>query len=302
MLPRPSEPSGTIAAVTGPAIAFPGQGGDWAAAIEVLAGHGTHPLVGALADRLGTDDWRSLDGLDTRNAQPVIYVAGLVGPGAHHPDLGDCPLAMGHSLGEITAAAWAGAIDPEAGLDLMVARAALGRASQAVRPGAMVAVNRFDAATVEWLRRTTVADTDGVLEVAVVNSPTQIVLAGDASLVEMATARANAEGGVARALPIDGAYHSSLMVPAVDGFLAQASAAVTRAPRVPVLSSVLQRPMATVAEVVEGLTRALVLPVDWPATVAAAVALGVDRAIEGGPGDTLSRLARFAPGLVIVRP
>lgn len=302
MLPRARYPSGTIAAVTGPAIAFPGQGGDWAAALDVLATAAAEPLVGALADRLGTDDWAALDGLDTRNAQPVVYVAGLVGPGAHHPDLAACPLAMGHSLGEITAAAWAGAIEPEAGLDLVVARAALGRASQDVRPGAMVAVNRFDAATVEWLRRTTVADTDGVLEVAVTNSPTQIVLAGDATLVEMATARANAEGGVARLLPIDGAYHTSLMVPAVDGFLAQASAAVTAAPRVPVMSSVLQRPMTTVDDLVEGLTRALVLPVDWPATVAAAVSLGVDRAIEGGPGDTLSRLARFAPGLAIDRP
>lgn len=303
MLPVASEPSGTLASVTGPAaIAFPGQGGDWSAAIEVLAGQAGHPLVAALAARLGTTDWSSLDGLDTRNAQPVIYVAGLVGPGADHPDLTGCPLAMGHSLGEITAAAWAGAIAPEAGLDLMVARAQLGHASQAERPGAMVAVNRFDAAEVEWLRRSVQAELDGVLDVAVTNSPTQVVLAGDAALVDAVTERANQAGAVARRLPIDGAYHSTLMGPAVAAFRDQVAQAVTAAPRVPVLSSTLHRPMATVDALVDGLSRALVLPVHWPRTIDAAVGLGVERAIEGGPGDTLSRLSRFAPRLVIVRP
>ena len=74
------------------------------------------------------------------------------------------------------------------------------------------------------------------------------------------------------------------------------------APSVPVLSSTLQLPMASVDELVDGLTRSLVLAVDWPATVAAAGALGLEAAVEGGPGDTLSRLSRFAPQLAIVAP
>jgi [acyl-carrier-protein] S-malonyltransferase len=216
---------------------------------------------------------------------------------------------MGHSLGEITAAAWAGAIDPVAGLDLMVARGALGHAGQAARPGAMAAVNRWGATEVEWLRRTVVgagagpvAPGAGVLDVAVVNSPTQIVLSGDGALVDAAVARANAAGAVARRLPIGGAYHSTLMAGAVDEFRARVAAAVAAPPRVPVLSSTLQRPLATVDDLVEGLTRSLVLAVDWPATIAAAAALGVDRALEAGPGDTLTRLARFAPELAIVAP
>lgn len=286
--------------MTGPAaIAFPGQGGDWRAATEVLRDHDGDPLVAALAARLGADDWSLLDGLDTRNAQPVVYVAGLVGPAAA---VHDAPLALGHSMGEITAATWAGAIAPEAGLDLMVVRGALGHRHQEARPGSMVAINRWTASEVEWLRRRLVADEGGVLEVAVVNSPTQIVLAGDEHLVERATVAANEAGAVARRLPIGGAYHSPLLAPALDAFGEQVRAAVTAAPRVPVLSSTLQRPMTTVDELVDGLTRALVLPVDWPATVAAAAALGCDRAIEAGPGDTLGRLARFAPELAIVAP
>lgn len=286
-------------AVTGPrAIAFPGQGGDWQAARGVLHEQGGHPLVRALADRLGTDRWDQLDGRDTAVAQPVIYVAGLVGP-AHATD---AALAMGHSLGEITAAAWAGAIEPEAGLDLMIVRGALGAAGQAERPGAMVAVNRWPLAEVERLRRRIQAELEGVLDVAVVNSATQIVLAGDAALVESAVEQANAAGAVARLLPIGGAYHSSLMVPALDGFRTAVSAAVTAPPRVPVLSSTLQQFLRTPEELVDGLTRSLVLAVDWPATVAAAAGFGVGRAVEAGPGDTLSRLARFAPQLAIDHP
>jgi [acyl-carrier-protein] S-malonyltransferase len=128
------------------------------------------------------------------------------------------------------------------------------------------------------------------------------VLSGDTALVEEATTRANEAGAVARLLPIGGAYHSSLMGPAVDGFRAAVAAAVTGAPRVPVLSSTLQRVLETPEELVEGLTRSLVLAVDWPATVAAAVAFGVDHAVEAGPGDTLGRLARFAPELAIIQP
>lgn len=284
------------------AIAFPGQGGDWQAAVSQLREHGGHPLVQALADRLGTSSWDELDGLDTRNAQPATYVAGLVGPVAEQVRPRHAALAMGHSLGEITAAAWAGAIEPIAGLDLMVARGAIGHAFQTERPGAMVAVNRWDATRVEWLRRSVQADTGLVLDVAVTNSPSQLVLSGDERAVDLATERANDEGAVARRLPIGGAYHSTLMAPAVPRFREQVTAAVTAAPSVPVLSSTQQHLMRSTEDLVDGLTRSLVLAVHWPATVAAARVFGVEQAHEAGPGDTLTRLARFAPELVIVRP
>lgn len=281
------------------AIAFPGQGGDWSAAVATLRERADHPLVAALADRLGTDRFDELDGLDTRNAQPAIYVAGLVGRGA---TVDGVTVAVGHSLGEITAAAWAGAIDAEAGLDVMVERGQLGHRANSTRPGAMTAVNRWDEARVDELRAAVIDDLGGVLEVAVVNSPTQIVLSGDAELVRAATDRANAEGAVARALPIGGAYHSSLLADAVDGFRSLLAGAVVRPPRVPVVSSTLQRPLTTVDELVDGLARSLVLPVHWPRTTEAVAAAGAVRAVEAGPGDTLRRLARFAPALEIVAP
>ncbi len=286
------------------AVAFPGQGGAWPATITALHGADGHPLVVALAERLGTDRWDELDGLDTGIAQPAVYVAGLVGvAGAlYEPGRDPVGLALGHSLGEITAAAWAGAMTPLAGLDLVLARGALGRQAQDRRPGAMAAINRWDGVQVEWLRRGVIGRRNGVLDLAVVNSVTQRVLAGDADLVALAVSIANDEGAVARSLPIGGAYHSSLMAPFVDDFRRLVSVAITADPRVAVLSSTSQQSLATAADLVEALTRSLVLPVDWPATVAAAAELGVTHAIEAGPGDTLSRLSRFAPELRIVGP
>lgn len=274
------------------AIGFPGQGGDWGAAVELLGSHGDHPLVQALADRLGTDAWRDLDGLDTRNAQPVVYVTGLVGPAAT-ADPGRYEAVIGHSLGEITAAAWAGAIDPLAGLDLVVTRAALGHQQHAARAGAMAVVMRWSAAKVEWLRRSVLAEHPGILEVAVVNSPEQVVLSGDQALVEVAVEQAIADGAVARFLPIGGAYHSPLMVGTLDRFRAEATAAVTAEPQVPLVSSTSARVVDGAEDLVDVLTRSLVLPVRWPDAAAALAALGITDVIDGGPGDTLVRLGRF---------
>jgi [acyl-carrier-protein] S-malonyltransferase len=286
--------------VTDPlAIAFPGQGGDWRAVVATLHEHAAHPLAIALAEALGTDRWEDLDGLDTRVAQPAVYVAGLVAAPAAGPGGEAITVALGHSLGEITAAAWAGAIDPMAGLALTVERGRLGDATQRRRPGAMAAINRWSEAQVDELRRELLERDEGELVVGVINSPTQLVLSGDLALIERAAAEANARGAVARRLPISGAYHSPLMAELLAGFRTEVERAVTAAPSVPVLSSTLQQAMTTPDALIDGLSRALVLPVDWPRTVAAA---GVARAIDAGPGDTLTRLARFVPGLQMVQP
>lgn len=284
------------------AVAFPGQGGDWAATVSVLGGQGAHPLVAALAERLGTDQWQDLDGLDTANAQPAVYVAGLVGPAAWSKIDGTAEfgVAVGHSLGEITAAAFAGAIEPLAGLDLVVARAQLGRAGQGYRPGAMAAVMRRNHADVDWLRRRVLASAPGVLEVGVTNSPMQQVLSGDADLVDRAVALANEEGAVARRLPIGGAYHSPLMAPAVDSFRRRAAAAVTAEPTMPLVCATAGRTVMTGDDLVEVLARSLVLPVDWPAAVAATVALGAGSIVDAGPGDTIARLGRHLRALPVI--
>ena len=278
------------------AVGFPGQGGDWRAAIAILGAHPDAPEAVALADRLGTDRWTDLDQRDTRASQPVVVASGLLG--ARLAGLGAArPLGVvGHSLGEITAACFAGALTLESALDLAVLRAELGHRAEAERPGQMVAVMRLPVAEVEWLRRSVLARRPGVLEVAVVNSPTQVVLSGDRALGEAVLVEVEAAGGVGHRLPIGGAFHSPVMAGAVAPF-AEALRAALRRPRLPVVTSALPAARTDPGELADAMARCLVLPVDWPGTIAALAGLGVTAAVDAGPGDTLVRLARYEPGV-----
>lgn len=275
-------------------IAFPGQGGNWAATVRRLRDRRDHPLVQALREKLGSEP-EELDGLDTRHAQPAVYVAGLVG------DPIEADLAVGHSMGEITAAAWTGAIEELTGLDLLLTRADLGHRAHTGRPGAMAAVNRWDRNRVERLRREVQFASGEVLDIAVVNSETQIVVSGDVSAVDLAVDLANERGAVARRLPIGGAYHSTLLVGVVPAFRTAVRAAVTADPRVPVVSSTTAEVVDDAEQLVESLVRGLVGTVDWPGTLSALVDRGVSTLIDAGPGDTLLRLGRHLDGPSTVR-
>ncbi len=279
------------------AIGFPGQGGDWKAALRTLEAHPDDGLVGRLADALGTADWASLDQLDTRHSQPVVFVAGLVACRSAGVDADALTAVVGHSLGEITACCFAGAIEPHAGLDLVRTRAELGHAADADRPGAMVAVMRLPWAEVDWGRRAALATGPGVLEPAVANSDTQFVLSGDADVVDRIVPALEAAGGVTRRLPIGGAYHSPLLAGAVDRFAEAVARAVRSDPVVPVVASTTATPMRRAEDLAPTLSRSLVLAVDWPGTVDTLAGLGVRTALDAGPGEALVRLSRFAPAV-----
>ncbi len=278
-------------------LAFPGQGGDWQSALATLQADADHPLVAHLAGRLGTNAWERLDPHDTRHAQPVIFAAGLLGIAARLRPGSEVAMVVGHSLGEITAAAWSGALDPQAGIDLLVERAELAHQAQLQRPGAMASVMRWDRVQVDGLRAEIETDGDGELTVAVVNSPTQHVLSGDAAAVERAVKLANERGGVARALAIGGAFHSPLMASAMGSFRSSVERAGIEAPAVPLIPSTTGLVTVDGAELAEALVASLARPVDWPEAIRTASRAGAQVGIDAGPGDTIVRLARFLPEL-----
>lgn len=276
------------------AIAFPGQGIDPVDLARILTEHAGEPLVEGLADRLGTAAWRDLDLGDTRQAQPAILVAGLVAARAGvDPD--EVVAVAGHSFGEITALAFAGAIEADDAVDLVRRRAELCHAAHRQRPGAMLVVMRVPDADLEWIRRQAVAATGASLELAVVNGPGQVVLSGDRSAVDQAAAAVTDQDGVARVLAIGGAYHSPLLAEQVQPYGDAVRAVLRRPPRVPLVSCTTQRSLTEVDDLVTALARALVLPVRWIDTMDAVAAIGVDRVVDAGPGRTLVNLARHTP-------
>jgi [acyl-carrier-protein] S-malonyltransferase len=276
------------------AVAFPGQGVDPIDLARVLTEHGEDHLVTRLAAILGTDRWASLDLADTRVAQPAVYVASVVQAAAAELDAG---VVFGHSLGELSACAFAGVFSPTDGLDLVVRRAELGQREHEKRPGRMIVVMRLDWPTVEWVRRSVIARGAGVLELAVVNGPGQFVLSGDHEATAVALDLIAEEGGVGRPLTIGGGYHSPLMAGAVAPLAAAIDALVPRDPAVPFVSCTSQSVLTSGAAFPHALARSLVLPVRWVETMQVVAALGVPSAVDAGPSQTLSNLAKFSPVL-----
>jgi [acyl-carrier-protein] S-malonyltransferase len=270
-------------------VAFPGQGVAQPAVRVTLRRHDRHPLVRRLAGIVG-DDWEQLDLLDTRNSQPCTFVAGLVA--AQAVDIDRVPITMGHSLGEITALAFAGVVSSEAGLELVRRRGEACQAVQSRHPGAMAAVMGLEPMVVEWLRRRAGARSGGVLDVAAVNGPRQIILSGHRQAVDEVVRLVGEHQGLAQVLPIGGAFHCGLMDDALAPF-GDAVAQVTLSdPLVSVLSTVDCQVHLRGEDFRPLLVQALVLPVRWHEALCVVRERGIERGWDAGPGETLAKLGR----------
>ena len=137
-----------------------------------------------------------------------------------------------------------------------------------------------------------VADGD-VVNVANVNAPGQVVVAGGREAVSRAGERAR-ELGARRVMPLDvsAPFHCELMRPAEARLARDLRALVVADPAVPVVADVDAEPKRGAAEAVDALIRQVSAPVQWEAVVRRMAADGVTTFIEVGPGKVLSRLIR----------
>jgi [acyl-carrier-protein] S-malonyltransferase len=262
------------------AILFPGQGVGDASSRELVAE--VRPDLLALAVELVGEDpfGRIADG--TAYAQPVVYCASLAG----YERLG-CPEAeyfAGHSLGEISALAAAGAIDDADGLRIVVARGrAMEEAARAGEPGGMLAVG-----TDRKQARELAADHG--LAVANENSPEQFVLSGPISAIKEARAAAKSLGLRAKQLAVAGAFHTEAMASGVGPFRAALEEVEFHKPASPVLSSTTAEFFAE--EIRDALAASLISPIRWTAVLSRLRDLGVRRYLDVGPGKVLAGLVR----------
>jgi len=235
---------------------------------------------------------------DTANAQPAIYVASLAcleaareaGVASDEPSF-----VAGHSLGEYTALAAAGALTFEGGLRLVAERGRLMASAAREMPGAMAALLGLEAEAAE------AACADAGAEVCNVNAPGQIVIGGTPEAVSKACDLAQ-QRGARRAIMLDvsGAFHTSLMRPAVEPFAQAVSSIGISAPRVPFISNRTGEATADPAEIADALVYQLTHPVRWTACVEHMVSQGVRSVIEFGPGKVLTGLLkRIAPEITL---
>jgi [acyl-carrier-protein] S-malonyltransferase len=264
----------------GTAILFPGQGvGDDSSGGLVER---VRPDLAELATELVGEDPFERIGESTRFAQPAVYCASIAG----YERLGRQPADFfaGHSLGEVTALAAAGAVADEDGLRIVAARGALmDDAARSSRAGGMAAVGA-DRRSAEALAR------DFGLVVANANSAEQFVLSGESEAIDRAVDEAKRRGLRAKRLAITGAFHTEAMRQAVGPFRSLLDEIEFRAPRTTVVSSATGR--AFEGDHREALASALVKPVHWINAMRTLRQLGATRFVDVGPGKVLAGLVR----------
>jgi [acyl-carrier-protein] S-malonyltransferase len=280
-----------------PGVAFPGQAIDRCAVDVILDAHRDAPLVRVLFDRLGITSAAQADFQDTRIGQPCTYAAGLLSAWHVFGTDADSPVTLGHSLGEMTALAYGGALDPLDGLDLMFTLGEVGHEQDLLRPSRLAVLMGLEPSEVDWACRLAVAETGGVLEPSGFNGPSQTILCGDAKAAQLAGDLAKERGAVVRLLPIRGAYHCSLMTEVLPRWRSAVERVRFRDPRVPVVSSVDCRRRVTADGIAELLTRWLLLPVRWSDAVAAARDAGATALWDAGPGGILREISRRGSAL-----
>ncbi|MER5737815.1 MULTISPECIES: ACP S-malonyltransferase [unclassified Streptomyces] len=230
---------------------------------------------------------------DTAVAQPLLVAAGLLSAAA----LGDVsPGAVaGHSVGEFTAAAFAGVLDDVAALKLVRTRGLAMAEAAAIAPTGMSALLGGDPeVTVPHLEKLG-------LTPANVNGAGQIVAAG--TLEQLAALEADKPEGVRRvvALKVAGAFHTHHMAPAVATLEQAAKELAPADPTVTYVSNKDGRTVGTGAEVLARLVGQVANPVRWDLCMETFQALGATALVEVCPGGTLTGIAKRAlPGVATV--
>jgi [acyl-carrier-protein] S-malonyltransferase len=224
-------------------------------------------------------------------AQPALFCLSLAVTDAARARGLQPDVVAGHSLGEYTAATAAGAVGVEDGIRLVALRGKLMAEIQDESPGAMAAIIGLD--TDALLGVCEQASAHGVVTLANLNSPTQIVISGESAAVDNAATLAE-EAGASRVvkLQVGAAFHSSLMEP-VQKRMAEAMAEVEwRDPRVPLVSNATGQVVRTGDDVRTALLTQIASPVLWVDVVRTLAAEGVTTALEVGPGRVLAGLVR----------
>lgn len=298
------------------AFVFPGQGAQTIGMGQGLAR--AYPAAqavfdevdDALGEKLSALIWEgAIEDLTlTANAQPALMATSLAAFRALEAEgfaVSDAAFVAGHSLGEYSALAAAGALSVADTARLLRIR---GRAMQEAVPvgqGAMAALLGLDLATVREVAAE--AAQGEVCQAANDNDPAQVVVSGHRAAVERALDLAKARGAKrALLLPVSAPFHCALMQPAADA-MAEALAGVTiHAPAVPLVANIRAEAVSDPATISALLVEQVTGAVRWRESVAWMAAQGVDSFWEIGAGKALSgmikRIARDAETRAVGTP
>ena len=277
------------------AFVFPGQGAQFVGMGKDL--YDNSPLAKDMFlkanDILGFDitslmfEGTPEDLKQTKVTQPAVFIHSVLAAKAmgagFQPDM-----VAGHSLGEFSALAAAGALSFEDALTLVSKRAMAMQKACEMNPSTMAAVLALPDETVENICNSI---TQEVVVAANYNCPGQIVISGSKAGIELAAEQLKA-AGAKRVLPlaVSGAFHSPLMEPARQELAEAIEATHFVKPICPVYQNVDAKPYSDPDQIKANLVAQLTSPVRWTQTVNNMLADGADEFVELGPGQVLTGL------------
>jgi [acyl-carrier-protein] S-malonyltransferase len=290
------------------ALLFPGQGSQMVGMGRALAQ--TYPAArrvfeevdAALGEHLSNLIWEGpVEELTlTANTQPALMAVSLAALRVLEAETGvrparDVRFVAGHSLGEYSALAAAGALTIADTARLLRMRGQAMQKAVPVGAGAMAALLglEFDAAKAVAAE----AAQGQVCEPANDNGGGQVVVSGDKAAVERAVEIAKSRGAKrAMMLPVSAPFHCALMQPAADA-MAQALAGVAiRKPSPPLVANVVAQAISDPPEITRRLVEQVTGTVRWRECVAYMAREGVTRFYEIGAGKVLSGLVKRIAG------
>lgn len=305
------DPTTTAAVFPGQGSQFVGMGMEMSATYDIARQtfEEANALLGfALSELCFEGGEEALN--QTENTQPALYVAGMAAWRVLQAQLGGDfrpAFVAGHSLGEFTALAAAGALTFTDGLKLVQRRGELMRDAGVASPGGMAALLGLDIEAVNQLCADVAAETGSVLVLANDNCPGQVVIAGEQKAIGQAVETAKARGAK-RAVPLQVsiAAHSPLMKPAAEDFKQTLADTPFSQPLTTVISNVNAEPLTSVDAIRAELEAQLTSPVRWTESVQVMLKSGATTFVELGSKNVLTgllrRIDRSATGLALDAP
>lgn len=227
----------------------------------------------------------------TNVTQPAVFLHSVI---AYKNIENPLPnMVAGHSLGEFSALVANGVLNFEDALRLVSIRAKAMQKACELNPGTMAAVLALADDKVEAICAEIVAEISEVVVAANYNCPGQLVISGSLKGIELACEKMKAAGAKrALVLPVGGAFHSPLMLPAKEELAAAIETTNFNEPICPIYQNVVAKAITDAAAIKKNLIAQLTGAVKWTQTIEAMYADGATVFTEVGPGKVLQGLVQ----------